>query len=65
VVRRRSRVSKPIPTVTYFLQQGHAHFNKATPTPTSQQVLIMLLTGSSIFKPPYGPNYLEDLKRSN
>ena len=27
----RMRVSKPTPTVTHFLQQGHTYSNKATP----------------------------------
>jgi hypothetical protein len=27
----RRRFSKPIPPVTHLLQQGHTHFNKATP----------------------------------
>lgn len=27
----RRRVSKPIPTMTYFLQQDHTYSNKATP----------------------------------
>jgi hypothetical protein len=40
----RKRVSKPTPTVTYFLQQGHTSFNKTTPPPTRPHLLIVPLT---------------------
>ena len=33
----------PPPTVVHFLQQGHAYFNKTTPTPTGPHLLIVLL----------------------
>jgi hypothetical protein len=39
----KRRVSKPIPTMTCFLQQGHTHSNKATPP-------IVALPGPSAFK---------------
>jgi hypothetical protein len=49
----RRRVSLPTPTVTHFLQQGHTYSNKATPTPTRPHLLIVPLSGPSIFKPPH------------
>ena len=42
----RRRVSKPTPTVTHFLQQGHTYSNKAIP-PNSA-----IPHGQSIVKPP-------------
>lgn len=33
-------------------QQDHTHSNKAIPTPTKPSLLIVLLLGGSIFKPP-------------
>jgi hypothetical protein len=41
----RTRVLKPMPTVLYFLQQGHTYSNKATPSN------IVPLPGPGIFKP--------------
>ena len=46
----RIRVLKPMPTVAHLLQQGHAHSNKATPTPTRPHPLIVPLPGPSIYK---------------
>ena len=46
----RRRVSKPTPTVTHFLQQGHTCSNKATPAPTRPHLLIVPLPEHSIFK---------------
>jgi hypothetical protein len=45
----RRRVSKPTPTVTRSLQQGHTSFYKA-------HLLIVPLPGVSIFKPLYFPS---------
>jgi hypothetical protein len=44
--RPEHRTSKPTPTVTPFLQQGHTHSNKATPPNSASSC------GPSIFKPP-------------
>jgi hypothetical protein len=41
---------KPKSTVTHLLQQGHTHFNKATPTPTRPHLLIVSLPGPNIYK---------------
>jgi hypothetical protein len=41
----RKRVSKPTPTVTYFLQQGPTYSTKTTPPNYTTP-------GPSIFKPP-------------
>jgi hypothetical protein len=38
----RRRASRPTPTVTHFLQQGHIHSNKA------KNLLLVLLSGPSI-----------------
>jgi hypothetical protein len=40
------RPSKPTPTVTHFLQQGHTYFNKTRPPNDTTS------HGPSIFKPP-------------
>jgi hypothetical protein len=64
----RRRVSKPTPTVTHFLQQGHTHSIKATPSssaiPWAMHIQITPYLGSfyihnpiakEIFKPRKNP----------
>jgi hypothetical protein len=49
-----SGISKPIPTMAHFLQQGHIFSNKATPILTTRQhLLIGPLSRPSIFKPTH------------
>ena len=48
----RRRISKSTPTVMHYLQQGHTHSKKATPTLTRPHLLIVPLLGPSIFNLP-------------
>ena len=41
--------SKPVSTVTHFLQQDHTYSNKTTPTPTRPHLPLVPLPSEAIF----------------